>query len=86
MVVDEEIYIDTVTFSSLRLIYIFHFDLTPGGVGQRENHCVTGKGGIWGTGGLWSKEELKGNGGRMQGTNDTNDRYKEEEEENRSER
>lgn len=31
---DEEIHIDTVTFSSLRLIYIFHFDLTPGGEGH----------------------------------------------------
>lgn len=41
MDVDEEIHIGIVTFSSLRLIYIFHFDLTPGGKEQQENHCVT---------------------------------------------
>lgn len=41
MGVDEEIYIDTVTSASLRLIYIFHFDLTPGGGKHEEYHCVT---------------------------------------------
>lgn len=93
MDVDEEIHIGTVTFSSLRLIYIFHFNLTPGGKEQRENHCVTEPGG----GEFRKREDAAGRsrakkdarGGRTErretGTNTANvEREEEEQAEKRS--